>query len=134
MKSLKTLALTCMLLLSVGIVSSPATAAESSKRPCAEDMKKFCGDVKPGKGAMYSCMKQHEAELSPACKAQHEEMKAKAQKFHEACKDDVEKLCKDMKPGGGRMLTCLKRHKADVSEPCRDQMKHGRDAVKQTEQ
>ena len=134
MKSFKTLALTSLLLLSIGFVSVPATAAESSKRPCAEDMKKFCGDVKPGKGAKYSCMKQHEADLSPACKAHQEEMKAKAQKFHEACKGDVEKFCKDMKPGGGRMLTCLKHHKADVSEACRDQMKHGRDAVKQTEE
>ena len=51
MKSFKTLALTSLLLLSIGFVSVPATAAESSKRPCAEDMKKFCGDVKPGKGA-----------------------------------------------------------------------------------
>lgn len=35
---------------------------------CRDDRKKFCGDVKPGQGRVAACMKQHEAELSAACK------------------------------------------------------------------
>jgi hypothetical protein len=36
---------------------------------CKEDRQKFCGDVIAGKGGVKACMKQHEAELSDACKA-----------------------------------------------------------------
>ncbi len=44
---------------------------------CHEDAEKYCGDVKPGKGAMKSCMKDHMDELSQACKDKLEDMKAK---------------------------------------------------------
>jgi len=37
-----------------------------------------------------------------------------------ACKDDVEKHCKDVKPGGGRILRCLKEHEADLSAGCKE--------------
>ncbi|MBI3546869.1 MAG: hypothetical protein HY081_09825 [Gammaproteobacteria bacterium] len=117
------------LLFSWELFSLPALAAESSKA-CAEDIKKFCGDVKPGKGQMHHCMAQHESELSPACKAEKQEMKAKAEKFHAACKGDVDKFCKDMKPGGGRMLSCLKRNQADLSDTCREQMQQAKAAHK----
>jgi hypothetical protein len=36
--------------------------------PCAADIEKFCHDVKPGKGRYRACLKQHESELSEACK------------------------------------------------------------------
>ena len=36
-------------------------------RPCRPDLQKFCADVQPGGGRIVACLKQHEAELSPAC-------------------------------------------------------------------
>ena len=36
-----------------------------------------------------------------------------------ACKADAEKFCKDIKPGEGRIMDCLKTHKADLSEGCK---------------
>jgi hypothetical protein len=35
-----------------------------------------------------------------------------------ACADDQTKFCKGTMPGGGRILTCLAAHKADLSEAC----------------
>lgn len=35
-----------------------------------------------------------------------------------ACHDDIERLCKDVQPGEGRVLQCLNSHKADVSKGC----------------
>lgn len=42
--------------------------AKDLKENCAEDAKKICNNVKPGHGAILKCLKEHESELSPACK------------------------------------------------------------------
>ena len=36
-----------------------------------------------------------------------------------ACQADLEKFCKDVKPGGGRLIKCLKDHEADLSAGCK---------------
>ena len=36
-----------------------------------------------------------------------------------ACASDIQSLCAGVEPGGGRILACLKQHKTQVSEPCR---------------
>jgi hypothetical protein len=50
--------------------------------------------------------------LSTPSQAQTAEQRA-------ACKDDFQKLCKGVMPGGGRVLKCLSEHKDKVSEGCR---------------
>jgi Cysteine rich repeat len=35
---------------------------------CKADVEKLCPGVKPGGGAIISCLKQHESQVSPACK------------------------------------------------------------------
>ncbi len=35
------------------------------------------------------------------------------------CKADYEKLCGDVKPGGGRIMECLKEHKDELSPECK---------------
>ena len=36
----------------------------------------------------------------------------------QACVEDVQRLCREIQPGEGRVLQCLQRHAQDVSEPC----------------
>jgi hypothetical protein len=36
-----------------------------------------------------------------------------------ACAADAQKLCPGVQPGGGRILQCLKEHKDEVSEGCK---------------
>jgi len=55
--------------------------------------------------------------LSPSAPAQPPEQAARA-----ACKADVEKLCKDVKPGQGRIAQCLKQNQAEVSPGCKQAM------------
>lgn len=43
-----------------------------------------------------------------------------AQKKQAACKEDVDKFCKDVQPGGGRIMQCLKQHSADLSPACKN--------------
>jgi hypothetical protein len=39
-----------------------------------------------------------------------------------ACREDVARFCKEVQPGGGRLLKCLKAHESDLSLKCRDSM------------
>jgi hypothetical protein len=36
-----------------------------------------------------------------------------------ACGPDIQKLCTGVQPGGGRILACLKQHKDQVSDGCK---------------
>lgn len=47
------------------------------------------------------------------------------------CKDDVAKLCKDVQPGEGRILECLKSHEAEVSPKCAAHIKEVKQQLKQ---
>lgn len=110
-------------LIAFACVALPAFGNPGEGGPCREDMKKLCAGVEPGHGAIMKCMKEHEGQVSAACKAHMEEKKGELkEKFgaaREACKGDVEKFCKDMKPGGGAIINCLKSHEAELSESCK---------------
>jgi len=47
-------------------------------------------------------------------------------KVREACRPDVERLCKDIKPGGGRIRACLKAHETELSDGCKAAIKDAR--------
>ena len=43
-------------------------------------------------------------------------------KANKPCAADVEKFCKDVKKGEGRVLACLKSHQPDLSQACSDML------------
>ena len=47
---------------------------------------------------------------------------AMAQSGRGACLADIKKACGTIKPGGGRMATCLKERVADLSDACKARM------------
>lgn len=91
--------------------------------PCKKDMETFCKEAKGDRAKVHQCMQEHEAQLSPECKAQKEKVKAEMAKVHEACQADVEKFCSDVEPGEKRIMKCLKMNRKDVSDSCKEQMK-----------
>ena len=108
-------------LLMVGTLSG-MSGAQHRKGPCADDVAKFCKDVQPGGGRVAHCLKQHEQELSPACKQRAAEVKKRGKEFREACEDDVIKFCGDVKPGEGRIIKCLKQHEQELTPDCKSKM------------
>ena len=99
-------------------VAAQAGAQQRREGPCAADAKKFCGDVQPGQGGIAKCMKAHEAELSPACREGMKARAEKAERVREDCRPDVEKFCKGIAPGGGRIRSCLRARQADLNPAC----------------
>ena len=39
-----------------------------------------------------------------------------------ACREDVAKFCKDVQPGGGRLVKCMKEHEKELSAACQQQV------------
>src|SRR6267378_1215700 len=103
--------------------AADAGAQQRSEGPCAPDVKRFCGDVKPGQGAIAKCMKAHQAELSPACREGSKARAEKAERMREECKADAEKFCKGIAPGGGRILSCLKSRQPELQRACAEEFK-----------
>jgi Cysteine rich repeat len=63
--------------LMVGIIAFLIPAAGMAEGPCVDDVQKFCPGLYDGGGALLDCLKQHEAELSEACKTKVEALSKK---------------------------------------------------------
>ena len=100
--------------------------ADDKAEPCKADAAKLCPGMKPGRG-LFKCLREREAQLSPACKEKHAKGKKhaseRAKERREACKEDVKKFCKDVKPGDGRIVECLKKNRESLSESCKSHHK-----------
>lgn len=82
-------------------------------KECDNDAMKLCKDKPVGTGLLIACMKQHEAELSPACAEGLKAMPAWA------CAADRTRVCGDVLKAKGDVGPCMKQHDAELSEPCR---------------
>jgi len=107
-------------LLTLGVIAVQDVPA--AQGPCADDIAKYCKDVKPGDGRLARCLKENEKQLSPACSSSIDESKKRVKEAHQACESDARKFCKDVKPGQGRIVKCLREHEKDLSLECRDKM------------
>jgi len=107
-------------------MSSFAEEESASTGPCHDDVQKFCKEVRPGKGRIVKCMKEHESEISQTCKDHRakikEERKEARKERRDACREDMEKHCKDIKAGGGARVKCLKENKEKLSQECQSSM------------
>lgn len=101
-------------------LASVASAAQAGGRPCADDAAKLCKGVQQGEGRIANCLKEHKNELSPACKENIAKAREEIKEAKEACDEDIQKLCKGVQPGGGRIVKCLKQHEGDLSPACKE--------------
>lgn len=85
---------------------------------CADDIEKYCKDVKPGGGGILKCLKAHEKELSASCCAKIGELEGIITECEQACSGDIARFCKEVQPGGGRILKCLQGHDKELSPSC----------------
>jgi len=101
------------------IMGSASGGIAKNGRACDADVAKLCKDVQVGGGQVVKCLQEHDKDVSPACKQEMAEMKSKIQGFFDSCKDEVQKYCKDVTPGEGRIIQCLKGHESQLSSKCK---------------
>jgi hypothetical protein len=118
--------------LAFSALASPATAGQGG---CTQDLAKFCAKVPAGEGRQLACLKEHESELSEACR-NSALLRGKTAKPHPLgpCRADAERLCKSVEPGEGRVVNCLDAHASELSDACkayRSQKKAGAESPPQ---
>jgi hypothetical protein len=120
------------LALALGILclAFSAAAGAAGQKACAGDVAQFCKGVERGGGRIARCLNQHQDELSPACKARLDAAKEEGREVAEACKEDAQKHCQDVKRGGGRIMQCLRNHQGELSNKCQDKLDQARDMAK----
>lgn len=98
-----------LVMLGLLIGASSAFAADAPKGACRDDAKKFCASVQPGGGRVMTCLKEKQAELSPACQTTLPVM--------ERCAQEVKSACGAAGKRG--MRECLRSQPDKISPECR---------------
>ena len=113
-----------------GGVSAQQTLIESVVKGCDKELKTYCKDVTPGEGRGLACLYAHSDKLSGQCEyalydaaAQLERALTALTYVANECRDDLTKLCANIKPGEGRLLQCLDKNSAKVSKRCKEALK-----------
>ena len=88
--------------------------SKSGVGACAADIKKVCGDIKPGGNRIATCLKERVADLSDACKARLADVAA----ARTTCSADIEKHQCGTK-SRIQKVTCIKDVLANLGDDCK---------------
>ena len=93
--------------------------AQQISSACAADVWQYCRNVAPGAGRLRVCLRARWNDLSSTCRDEAARVAEKAQRLWKDCSADAERLCPDLKPGGGQIFLCLKAQESKTSNTCR---------------
>jgi hypothetical protein len=103
------------LCLAAAIAALPAAA--HAEDACSAEVARLCPQSR-GDVLMISCLRAHDREFSQVCRGNLEGVLAKARSIASDCEGDVQRLCKDVAPGEGRVAMCLKDRESELSQSC----------------
>ena len=103
-------------------IATAQAHSDKGEHPCREDVQKLCPDLQPGGGHYLDCLQQHAADLSPACQERVQKKQAAWDRLRQICQPEVQRLCGDIQPGTGAIISCLREHRDEVSQDCKDQI------------
>ena len=92
--------------------------AQQISSACAQDVWQYCRNVAPGAGRLRVCLRARWNDLSSTCRDEAARVAEKAQQLWKDCSADAERLCPDLKPGGGQIFLCLKAQESKTSNRC----------------
>jgi len=105
-----------------GLLLCASATAQLNAQSCQADIQQYCADVKPGGGAIATCLKKHKSSLSSSCNQYRQAVKNKVIAFIKACNNDIKTHCAGVQPGEGRIYVCLRKHKTELGATCNKQM------------
>jgi hypothetical protein len=86
---------------------------------CSSDHSKFCAGITKPRSKITQCLLEHNEHLSESCKsglkAFTESVRSEMKSY---CMEDVAKFCRWVIPGGGRIIKCLFKNEASLSQAC----------------
>jgi hypothetical protein len=88
--------------------------------PCDADVEKYCGDIQPGMGALGNCMQSQSQNFTAQCREWMQKTDAALRKLAGACSFDAREYCRDVKPGYGRLRSCLVANSDKISSACKE--------------
>ncbi len=106
-----------------------ATCGAEDARPCAKEIATYCKEIKPGGGRLLNCIKEHKNDLSPACREKFASVEKQLKEAQEACSSDIDKFCKDIQPGEGRIIRCLREHAQEISPGCSEKIEGAKQLI-----
>jgi len=104
---------------SVAQTNSAVRGGAKLRAACADDLQRFCVNVRPGGGRLIQCLSSHTSELSEVCGTMISAAGGGA-KLRAACTDDLQRFCVDVQRGGGRLIQCLSSHVRELSAECKN--------------
>ncbi len=111
----------CLLLSTQGFAKN---TIKNKTKPCAPDYKKFCSFLELGDSRIKDCLKEHEKELTPACRAfglrLSQENEKRITLIANTCHEDAKKLCAE---NPKMKIKCLIEKKELTSQKCQAVLK-----------
>lgn len=132
MKKMLVVALTMCLIILIGgaAFAEEKGIVQTIADGCKQEIETYCKGVKPGEGRILACLYAYQDKLSNRCEyalydaaAQLERAVAALTFLANECKDDLKAYCSDVKPGEGRLINCIDKHMAKVSDRCKQAIK-----------
>lgn len=113
-----------------GNLSAQETLIETVANGCKTEITTYCKDVKPGEGRILACLFAYQDKLSGKCEyalynaaVRLERAVAALSYVTNECEADLTAHCSGVKAGEGRLLQCLEKNEAKVSQRCKGALK-----------
>lgn len=103
--------------------------APAMQQDCGADVQRFCRAITPGEGRIVACLIANSDNIAPRCRLTAF-LAAKAladsvirlDRLAFACGADINSLCSDIYPGGGRIYDCLRKNRSRLLPSCAQAM------------
>jgi hypothetical protein len=120
----------CTALLFAVSAGAQQSLVETVANGCKAEIEAYCKDVTPGEGRVLACLYARSDKLSGKCEyalydaaAQLERAVAALSYVVNECADDLDKFCRDVSAGEGRLLECIEKNDPKVSSRCKEAIK-----------
>jgi hypothetical protein len=108
-------------LLSAAVLAAFAPMAFAN--PCDTDLEPGSVDVRPGVGAVTSCLQKYKGQVSFGCREWIHANLPVLKRVKSACDHSARQYCGDEAPGYGRVKNCLMANFDKIPHQCQNALK-----------